>query len=276
MRRLIDLRVFPETWVLTPSFEERVVRLSYPLNQGCQSILVAQSPSFYPVQLSNVRAFVVKAESDVFELGTNFFPDSALAVRAIPNDFRSRDAYCRVAIDVEALPTETGQNSPQDAAQNTQLYQHSQLIAALRADVDVLEASTGSPQDAAQNTQLSQHSQQIATLQTAVNGLTAPIQWINADLGERWNQSAGWGPASYLKYQNVVHLRGGLVSKGIVDIFQLPTELRPPHTRTHLVMCLSASGTWQSGGISIGTDGWVRWVFGSGHYFSLDGVCFPV
>ena len=268
--------MFPETWVLTPSFEERVVRLSYPLNQGCQSILVAQSPSFYPVQLSNVRAFVVKPESDVFELGINLFPDSALAVRAIAQDFRSRDAYCRVAIDVDTLPTETGQDSPQDAAQNTQLNQHSQLIAALRADVDALEASSGSPQDAAQNTQLSQHSHQIATLQTTVNGLTAAVQWVNANLGGRWNNSIGWAPASYTKYSGCVFLRGGLVSLGNVDIFQLPTGHRPPNPRTHLVMCLSAAGTWQAGGISIGTDGWVRWVFGSGHYFSLDGVCFPV
>lgn len=118
---------------------------------------------------------------------------------------------------------------------------------------------------------------QINALQITVNSLAAfaaPIQWTNGDLGGRWNNSGGWAPASYAKYGQLVFLRGGLTSLGNVDIFQLPIGFRPTHPRTHLVMCFG--GTWQAGGISIDSNGWIKYVFGPGNYFSLDGVWFSV
>ncbi len=98
-RRLIDLHVSPESWVLTPSFQEQIVRLSYPFNDGCQSVIVAQSPPVYPVQLSNVRTFGIKQERDVYQLTPSLFPESGLAFRAIAAS-RKKPAQCRVLIEV--------------------------------------------------------------------------------------------------------------------------------------------------------------------------------
>lgn len=119
---------------------------------------------------------------------------------------------------------------------------------------------------------------QVNALQTTVNGLsgfTTAIVWTNANLGGRWNNASGWAPASYAKYGQLVLLRGGLASLGNVDIFQLPTGHRPSHPRTHPVVAFGNS-TFQSAAISIDTNGWVKYVYGPGQYFSLDGVCFPV
>lgn len=245
MRRLIEIRANGESWQLTPPFEEQVVRLSYVANEGIQSILVAQSVPFYPVQLSNIKAFTVKAEKDVFQLPKPLINNhAALAIKAIPSDFLSRSAWCRVVIEV---------SDPPEQPLN---------------EVDVEQNLLLSTLDAA-----------ISDLQTAVNGLTspAPSEWIEADLGGRWlNFETGFAPASFAQQNGIIYMRGGIVSQGDASIFQLPAGFRPEFNIRFTIFTASFSLGNRYGAVQVGADGWVTYLDGYGDYFALDGVSFKV
>lgn len=241
-RRLIELRVYPDTWVLTPSFPERIVQLSYPFNDGMQSVLVAQSRAFYPVALSNIRAFNLKPETDVFKLSLNLFPEEALAFKAIPLDFQRRSGYCRVAVDVAEEPT------PEP-----------DTIAALQ-QANVV-------QDAA-----------IADIQSALGTLATVPEWTNATLLNGWaNFGAPFHPVSYcIDPKGVVRLRGvayGTASTGTV-MFTLPEGLRP---LDRLILGIATGGVsyaLQFGRIDFLTDGTVEFLSGGLYFVSFDGLSF--
>lgn len=245
MRRLIELRVFPDRWVLTPSFPERVIRLAYPFTEGCQSVLVAQSPPFYPVQLSAVRAYSIKPEKDVFRvLNPLRNGDSALAMKAIPLESRSQSAYCRVIVEVE--------------------HEAEQPPSSI---------------DSEQNLLLAQHSEALSNLQAVIDGLATPpaSEWIAADLGGRWeNFGSPFPVAAYQLERGRVYLRGGIKSLSVAEIFLLPVGYRPQFDQRFPVSTSSFSLGDSIGCVSVGADGWVKYRLGYGDYFSLDGVCFSV
>jgi len=245
MRRLIDLRVFPDFWVLAPPAKERLVRLSYPFNDGIQSVLVAQSSSFYPVQLSGIRAFAIKAEQDVFQLPPPLFGgDCSLALKAIPSDFRSATAWCRVLIEVADLPPATSDDT--EITQNLLLAQQGAALTSLTATVEGL-----------------------------VN--PAPPVWSTADLGSRWtNFGQDHPPAGFCRTGATVALRGAIVWGGVNEIFQLPADCRPGFKVRFPVCSSSFTAGYKAGTVQVYPDGWVSYLDGYGDFVSLDSVRFEL
>lgn len=247
-RRLIELRVFPAEWVLTPSFPETVVRLSYPFNQGCQGVLASRSPEYYPVQLNNVRSFSIKSEADIFDVSPTIFPSAGLAFRAIPRDYRQQgDIYCRVLIEVADKPPILPDE--QEQAQNELLIQHTQEIAELRTDLDALNLPTVPQWQAL----------------IPVNGWT--------DFGDPV------APVGFcVDALNTVYLRGLTVGTGATDatMFVLPVEARPLYRRVFPVVTEIPSYGINFGRVDVLADGSVQWIAGGNSYISLDGIVFKV
>lgn len=239
-RRLIELRVFPTNWVITPAFPEQMVRLSYPFNEGCQSILVSRSPDYYPVQLSNVRSFSIKSEVDIFEATPSIFPSAGLAFKAIPRNFEALDeAFCRVLIEVQfKAPEPTGEK---DQQQDEILSIHTQQIQDLQGDVETLMSE-------------------------------APEVWQVPDLENGWQPfGAPLADPSYRQDRGRVYFRGGLANGLLTaSAFTLPMGYAPS---TQLVLPTVSVG---AGRLDIYPDGSVIPLQGDASFISLDGLSYWV
>lgn len=293
-RRLIELRVYPDTWVLSPSFPERIVYLSYPFNEGMQAVLVAQSRAFYPAVTANTRSYTLKATTDVFRMPVNIWPEEALAFKAIPRDYKQNSGYCRVLIEVEddlqADPTASIEELQEQVADQaaaiatleqattTQASEIASLqqanasqdgaIASLQSSVSTIN-STNTAQDSA-----------IASLQSQVAALTANLSWANLTLINNWtNFGTPFGNAQYAKANGWVFLRGVVFGGNSSNalLATLPSGFRP--VIRVLVDCASIQTNYAGyapGRLDVEPNGNIS-NFGSANFVvSLDGLAFYV